>query len=133
MLGESRFPTITFQIPSPDGTAYVQILENPSGGIYRIIFQLGKAASSVNAWADALARMVTTSLNNGVDINTVLDELSNITTGKSVWVSGDMYCRSGPEALYIALLRYRNENLLAELSDTSEPTPRPPKLFPVRG
>lgn len=123
-----KFPTITFQIPSPDGTAYIQILEYPDkpGEIYRIIFQLGKAASPVNAWADALARMVSAALNNGVSINSILDELSEITTDKSVR-HGTMFCRSGPEALYIALLQYRNENGLVEIP-TSPLTSRPPRL-----
>lgn len=101
------YDNITFNIRTPSGTANIIIVEDSPGKIETIFFTIGKAGSDINAWAYALAESVTMILKTQ-SINDVLVLLSNITSSRSTYAPDGIACRSGPEALYIALMRYRN-------------------------
>lgn len=108
----TKFPNITYQIDTPDGRAVIQIVENPSNRdiIEHIFFTIGKAGSSVNAYCDALARMVVFAIKHK-GLVTVLNELSSISSDRPPITTKDgLVIRSGVEALYIALLNWRNDS-----------------------
>ncbi len=105
---QTKFDSFTFHIKTPDGVANIIIAEHSPGKIYKIFYNIGKAGTSLNSWAFALCEIVSHSLNNGADINDILTLLSNITSARPVYDNDGIACRSGPEALYLALLRYRN-------------------------
>ena len=100
------FNGFSFRYSTPDGTAYINISEFESGKIHDITFSIGKAGTNVNAWSYALAKMVVHALHNGAELNDVVNLLSNITSARVVRHSGhNIY--SGPEALFLALVKYR--------------------------
>lgn len=106
----SRFDNVTFNIDTPDGNANIILVEESPGKICNIFFLIGKAGTNVNGWAFALAETVADSLKRGSDINDMIALLSNITSARPVYDKEGRACRSGPEALMIALMRYRNMN-----------------------
>lgn len=131
MLDDMRtvFDNVTFNIRTPDGTANIIIVEDSPGKIHKIFFHIGKAGSSVNAWAFAVAELVVDSLNRGSDLADMIALLSNITASRPMYDKDGIACRSGVEALYLALLRYRN--LVKETKKstvTYDENYRPPKL-----
>lgn len=105
-MTQTEFPTVTIRVPCPEGTAYVQILEFETGKIYKIIMSIGKAGSTVNAYCQAMADMATSLLHNGQTLNDVIAILSGITSDKSTKHQA-FGIRSGPEALGLALSKYR--------------------------
>jgi len=116
-LTKSKYDNITFHIPTPDGTANIIILEERPGKIVKIFMMVGKAGSSINAYCYALAEMTVHSLCNGSDIHEVIALLGSITSDRTARIGGGAVCRSGPEALQMALMKYRN-TCQADDSDT---------------
>lgn len=103
---EGIYTNYTFNLPTPDGSANIFISENEDGSIYRVDMSIGKTGASVAAWCNALSRMVTFALSGGISIHKVVDELKDMATDRVMFVDG-IFIRSGPEALAIALDRYR--------------------------
>lgn len=102
-----NFPSVTYKLPTPDGGAVITIVEDPTTNeIVRIFFSIGKAGSTVNAYCDALARMIVLALSSSNDINTILEELSEITSDKQLSTGSGLVYRSGVEVLYLALVNY---------------------------
>lgn len=107
LLDRNKFDSITFRIPTPEGTASIIIVEDSPGTIHRIFFSIGKAGTGVNAWAFALAEMVVSNLQHRKLVD-IINELSGITSSRWMYSENGVPCRSGPEALYLALIQYRN-------------------------
>lgn len=132
----SIYENVAFHIKTPEGTANIIIAEEEPGKIYKIFFNIGKAGNGVNAWAYALAEVVVDSINRGAEINDMISLLSNITSSRPTYDKDGIACRSGPEALYLALMRYRNINKdafsKAKKIKYSEDY-RSPKLTKLRG
>ena len=121
------YDNVTFNVRTPMGVATIIIVENAPGSIYKIFFTIGKAGTDINAWAFALAEVVVDSLNRGADINDMIALLSNITSSRPSYDADGIACRSGPEALYQCLLKYRNLNKPVTKVTYSEDY-RPPRL-----
>jgi ribonucleoside-diphosphate reductase alpha chain len=85
---------------------FVNVMEDDSGEPFQIIINIGKAGSAIAAWANAASAMLTVGLRSGVPIETFLTELSSITSSGSAR-SVNSVCTSGPEGLWMALIRYR--------------------------
>ncbi len=99
------YDNYTFTLPTPDGTASIFISENSNGTIYRVDMTIGKAGSSVAAWCNALSRMTTFAL-RFIPLDVVIDELEDISSDRFQLARG-IAIRSGPEALSIALQKYK--------------------------
>lgn len=100
------FNGISLKYDTPDGPAYIHIVEESPGKIKQIFFTVGKAGTSVNAWAFALAEMTTYALEHGASLHEIINKLSNITSERLVRSAG-MNLHSGPDALFLSLLKYR--------------------------
>lgn len=88
---------------TPDGTVNVFILESTP---IQIILSIGKAGTSIAAWAYALQEMVNLALDNHT-IEEVTDILTDITTHTSTFnVSQGVQCRSTAEAVAFSLKEY---------------------------
>ena len=99
--------SINIKATTPDGTAYIIIDEDYPGKINRVYFNVGRSGTSVNAWAHCVAELVTELLHDGKELNDVINILSNITSQRSTRSINGIECRSGPDALFIALMKYR--------------------------
>lgn len=97
----------SIKVPSPDGPVIVHCTEDSRGNLDHIIINMGKAGLSAASWADALSRMITLALKSG-DLASVLEQLSNITSAKSVYHTSHSTIKSAPDAIYRALMMYRN-------------------------
>lgn len=100
--------SISIKTTTPDGSAYIIIDEDYPGKISRIYFNVGRSGTSVNAWAHCVAELVTELLREGKSLNDVINILSNITSQRSTRSINGLECRSGPDALFIALMKYRS-------------------------
>jgi hypothetical protein len=129
-----RYDNVTMFFDTPDGKATIIFVEEDKGKIYKIFFTIGKAGSSINAWAFALAEMVAVSIRSGRDLADIISDLSSITSSRAVYTTNGLACRSGPEALMIGLMRYRDmyKNVSKHKVEYSE-NYRPPKFSSKRG
>src|SRR6267142_2871277 len=71
----------TVKASTPDGSMFFTIIEN-NGKPVGVDILIGKGGSSVQAWAQSLSLVITLALRNGVDISTVAEEISNITSDR---------------------------------------------------
>lgn len=94
------------KIRTPDGTLFAIVIENKDGSINSFQFTIGKAGSAVTAWATALAGIMTLAIKNGVTLEQLMSELSGITSEREARTLGSI-CRSGPEGVFMALMRYK--------------------------
>jgi hypothetical protein len=111
---------ITYRLTTPDGKAIVSIAQDTEGDITHISFAIGKAGSSTNAYCYALAEVVT-ALIKARGLSDALELLSGISTDRIVRFRNGITCRSGVEALYYALLDWRNSKPKIKIE-------RPPKF-----
>ena len=124
------YDTLTFRIRTPDGTMFVIVLSDDNGKPVGIHINIGKAGTSLSAWAGATAALVTCLFGAGVGINDIIKELSELTSERFVH-SGDedVTVRSGPDGLCYALMKYKRTRF-KEFVETFEGDPdfRPPQL-----
>lgn len=121
------FDSITFHIDSPDGTVNVIFVEESPGKLHNVIVLVGKSGSGTRALVDALARMITFALQSH-DLTDVINELSSITSDKARLTTGGVTVRSIPEAIYLAMLRYRNMYPTKGTTTNSDVEYRPAKF-----
>lgn len=96
---------ITIRIRTPDGTLFVMVNEK-DGKPESIFLQIGKAGAAVGAWANALAGILTLAIEKGATLDELINTLANITSDRSARTI-ESNCRSGPEGVWMGLVRYR--------------------------
>ena len=116
---------LTICVDSPDGKVFVHCDESAEGKLVRVMINIGKAGSAIHSWADALGRMITGMLESR-DILDIISELSNLSTAKSVRNMRGFNVRSGPDAVFYALLLYVNEKRFSSSPSITVSTYRPP-------
>lgn len=99
----------TVRVSTPDGTLFVHIAEDDKGKLKQIMLNLGKAGTAASAWANALASSLTMSIELGATLEDILALLSNITSSSAPRIAIGGKCSSGPEGVWMALMRYRRE------------------------
>lgn len=108
-------PNVTIRIRTPDGTLFVWVNEKDNK-IESVKLQIGKAGAAVAAWADAMAAMINLALSHGTTLDELIETLSNITSDRSARTI-ESNCRSGPEGVWMALIRYRKRDDLILYED----------------
>lgn len=98
-------PTVTVKVTTPDGVMFVHIMELPSGIPYKLDLSIGKAGSSVQAWAQALSRTISLCLIHGMPITELAECVSAITTDRLSF-SNNKAVRSGPDGIAQAIIQY---------------------------
>lgn len=104
LQAHSAQPSITIKTHTPDGTLFTTIVEELDAP-RQVLLNIGKSGHSLQAWADALARVITLALRSGLTLNSIIAEISNISTERRSFSNGTTV-RSGPEGLAHALLKY---------------------------
>lgn len=103
-----RVDGATYRIPTPLGTAFITVNQDPAGNPFEVFIMIGKAGSEVAALAEALGRMISTTLRFGNHkppierAREIVDQLRNIGGGRSVGF-GPNKIRSLPDAVAKAL------------------------------
>lgn len=108
-MEQTKFDGITIQVPSPDGTMFVTIMEDNVGKPVGVDIHIGKAGAAVAAWANALARIMNVALDRGATINDLAVELSNMTSDKRRDTANGEPVRSAIEAVWLALVKYKRD------------------------
>lgn len=106
-VGQGKWNNTTIRVPSGDGTLFVSIVEGEDGKPCAIMITIGKAGSSVRAWAHTFARILTMALEKGATVEDIITELSSQRGDRSTPSIGGQRVTSGPEAVYVALMEYR--------------------------
>jgi hypothetical protein len=113
-MKEEVFSCMNVRVESPDGTMYVNIMEDEKKNPFKIIIHIGKAGSNLSAWASALADFVSEVLPR-IGVNGTVAMLLNIRSDKiamatNAWTAEKSeVVHSGPEAIAFALIKYRAE------------------------
>lgn len=94
----------TVKVSTPDGSMFFTIVEN-NGKPVGVDIVMGKAGSSIQAWSQALSHVITLALRNRVEISTIAEEVSGITSDRLAF-NGDRAVRSVPDAIAQAILIY---------------------------
>lgn len=100
------FESEIIRVKTPDGTLFLLVMENKDKSVAGFKITIGKAGAPLAAWASALAEMMNLAIAKGATVEDLLSVLSGITSDRSVR-SINSVCRSGPEGVWQALVRYR--------------------------
>lgn len=103
------FGGFTYQIHTPDGLMFVNLMEDNNGKLCAIDIKIGKAGTSLRAWAHCFGRLITMSLEHGASINEIVEELSSQTSDRQQTYTNGIRVRSGPEGVYNALMMYKDD------------------------
>lgn len=99
------FDSITYNIPSPDGSMFVIIMEQ-DGIPKRIEIHIGKTGQQLRAWSTAVNELINSMLDNKIPLTTIQNILLGHTSEKITVIRPGYEIRSGPEAVGFAILRY---------------------------
>jgi ribonucleoside-diphosphate reductase alpha chain len=103
-MGIETFQSVQMKVRTPDGTMFVNVMEDADGKPFQIIINIGKAGSAIAAWAQALAATMSAGLQSGVKMEAFLTELSSITSSNRARTV-DSTATSGPERLNLKSLK----------------------------
>lgn len=96
----------TIRVRTTDGTMYVIVIEDGRGVPIAVQAHIGKTGSSVYAWLDAVTRLCSKLLDKGESVSTLIYELENITSDRTVQ-NGSVPIRSGVDGFVYALRSYQ--------------------------
>jgi hypothetical protein len=109
MINDRKYNSLTIQEPTPEGTAFITVVEDKPGEIVHVDFQIGKSGTTVRTYTYAMAQLVTFLFEKGCTIKEVIDRLTDIASDRAPRLTaGGSYNRSGAEALASALRQYEN-------------------------
>lgn len=103
----------TIKVTTPDGPMFFTILENDNKPV-SVDIVMGKAGSSIQAWSQALSHVITLALRSGIDILTIAEDISGITSDKTTFNSGRTV-RSVPDAIAQAILLHMASKIPAAI------------------
>lgn len=116
-MDDTALNSVSIRVPTPDGTLFVNIMEDDTGKPVGMLIHIGKTGASVMAWAEGMARACTMAMQRGAGINDLISEFSSITTDRITMLQEGSVVRSGPEGVAVALMKYRREKF-KELKET---------------
>jgi hypothetical protein len=108
-MAQEKFDSVTMQVPTPDGTMFVTIMESEKGLPVGIQVHIGKAGAPLAAWSNAISRIMTLALDKGATINDLIEELSGQTSDKARMTTNGESVRSGVEGVWVCLIRYKRD------------------------
>lgn len=129
MFTEKSYDSELIRVRTPDGTMYVLFMKNKDNTIAGFKITIGKAGAPVAAWASALAEMMNLVLEKGGTIEDILTVLSGITSDRNVR-SVNSVCRSGPEGVWQAIVRFRQGGPVVDHHDLDERSVRGASVAP---
>ena len=109
--GEKIWNAIVIKVITPDGTAILIINEDDKNNPQSFDLMIGKAGSSIRAWAYALGKALTLAVEHGATIEEIISDLSN-THSDRVTYSNGMIVRSGIDGLVKALMKYQSDRFI---------------------
>jgi len=114
---------VRYEINTGYGDMFVNIVEDEHGPV-ELIANVGKSGGTVQSMTEAIGRLVSKSLQNGVDPEDIINQLENIHSPKKSWDGGEGI-ESIPDGIATALRRYGD--------DMNHKTVKPTNFDEVRG
>lgn len=105
MMTKSSWDAYNIRVLCPSGKMFITIAEDDNKPVM-VFINIGKGGSQLGAWADSIARMITTSLQSGTSIVQIARELSGISSDKPLRNLAGLTVRSDPDAIAYGLLTY---------------------------
>lgn len=106
MLEEEKWNAYSIRTRTPEGTMFVQFMENEkTDKLEMILINIGKAGSGLAAWADAASRLINMLIAKGVDAYDAALELSDMRSDKYI-LDNMVSVRSGPDGLSRTIQKY---------------------------
>lgn len=121
LLADKLYNSTIYYTNSPDGTVNVIFIEDEHSNLIEIAITIGKAGSSVAAWAAVTQDFVNYLITIGAPLREILSILSEVKTGKIIQDVNGVKCASGPEAIYINFMRYNRDKTEKWLKENSFP------------
>lgn len=115
---------IVYDVPTPDGTLYLTIIEDDKGNAIAIRIAIGKAGTVVRSWTEAVMLLANRYLEKGGTIHDIIEALSDLATSRIMYTYGKVPIRSGPEGIVYALTRYVQKKYRDDEFNTPKPFPR---------
>lgn len=104
---QSVFNSFNYRVNTPDGTMFINILEDKAGVICGVEITVGKSGGALKVWSHSFARMITMGLEHGVTLEELCTELSSQNSDKARITGKGINIRSGVDGVYYALMQYR--------------------------
>lgn len=100
-------PSMRYEIETGYGDMLVNVAEDQYG-IVEVTINVGKSGGTVQSMSEAIGRLVSKSLQNGVSPQDVIQQLENIKSQRKGWDNGDSV-ESVPDGVALALKRHTEE------------------------
>jgi ribonucleoside-diphosphate reductase alpha chain len=100
---------VRYEIETGYGDMFVNIVEDEHGPV-ELIANVGKSGGTVQSMTEAIGRLVSKSLQNGVSPQEVINQLENIHSPNKGWDEGEGIS-SVPDGIAVALKRYINTEM----------------------
>ena len=117
------------RVKTPDGMLYLLIMENKDKTIAGFRITIGKAGAPIAAWTYALSEMMNLALKQGASLDDIINTLRDITSDRVAYTMTTP-CRSGPEGVWQALMRYRQGGPTVDHTDLDEKSVRGASVAP---
>lgn len=105
--------SLTWKVMTPNGVMFVTIVESTN---YlkkpipvEILITIGKSGSSIMAWANMTASLISLLFKKKADVEDIIAEISMNLSDHSVLQKPGVSIRSEPEGIKYALLRYQED------------------------
>lgn len=121
---KSIYNSSTYRIYTPDGTMFINMIEDTNRQVIAIDIQVGKAGGSLRAWAHCFGRLLTMALEHGASIEEIAAELSSQTSDRSKRYANGIQVRSGPEGVYTAIMMHKHSRFDEQSREMNLEEPR---------
>jgi hypothetical protein len=108
------YPSLNYRRRTPPGIIFVNIIEDQDSQFpIHITITASKCGTEFAAYCESIARLCSIILDQDpkYGLDTVLQELSNITADRNVQYGNGVACRSGAEGIYLALREYKRDKI----------------------
>lgn len=106
ITGDVVHNAVSIMCLTPDGTVTVIIEESDTDRPIAVHIYLGKAGSSLQAWAQSLSELISMMLGRGLGISHIIQCLSNQHSDKISRTESGVFIQSGPAGVAYCLHRY---------------------------
>lgn len=105
--------SLTWKITTPNGIMFITIVESidylKKPIPVNALITIGKSGSSIMAWANMTASLISLLFKKKVDLEDIIVEISMNLSDHSVLQKPGIFIRSEPEGIKYALLRYQED------------------------
>lgn len=100
---------VVIRVETPEGTLYVNFIEDEAGQPFEVKIEIGKSGSTIRAWTEVTSRLISELLQAGKDVYDIIPIISNNTSDRIKRTKNNVLIRSGSDGVAYALYRYLDD------------------------